>query len=347
MKHSDIYKRIYPKSNLSSSSPKESNTRQKADVLKSKLGKYAAVSTAFITIAPNLEAEVIYTNVDPDVVVNAPTATGTNFYTIDFDGDGNDDVAFSAINLGGSSVVGAYGFGNNRLMGSSTTFGQNTAGTLLNGDIFKTILPYALAQGASVGPSGNFPTAPGTYLGTYINMNSNNTNGNWITPNTNAYVGVQFDISGQTRYGWVRLIVNNSGQFTVLGYAYENTGAVIKTGKGGGVPTLSEWGLITLAIFLLSFGTLYIGRREEILAAQSSSGAQFKIGHFWQKPPFKWEVFWKTLLATAGLAAVAGGLSLFAYGTIAAADIIGTAIAGPLFAYLMHLLWIFERDNKN
>ena len=96
----------------------------------------------------------------------------------------------------------------------------------------------------------------------------------------------------------------------------------------------------------MSFGTLYIGRREEELIGGGSSGSNVNVGAYWQKPPFVWAIFKKTLLATGGLAAIAGVLSYLVYGTIAAVDIAGTAIAGPLFAYLMHLLWIFEGSKK-
>lgn len=183
--------------------------------------------------------------------------------------------------------------------------------------------------------------------------------GNWgNVPTGSKFLGVQFQIAGVTHYGWVELnvtSVTDPMSFSVTRFAYEDcpdtpiaAGETVNSQcSSNDIPTLSEWGLITLAILLLSFGTLYIGRREEELIGQGTRGSNVKLGAYWQKPPLVWAIFKKTLLATGGLAAVAGVLSYLVYGTIAAVDIAGTAIAGPLFAYLMHLLWIFEGGKKD
>ncbi len=237
-----------------------------------------------------------------------------------------------------------------------------------------------LASGFQIGPTiNNVPSTASTGTG-FVNRDNNSAGfqsvkivsgyGTEWSPAGTGFLGVKFDINGKTHYGWVELDVTpltvnppmlphgdnaSNYNFTVTRWAYESCpDTPIQAGEetnslcnDNDVPTLSEWGLITLAILLLSFGTLYIGRREEELIGQGTRGSNVNLGAYWQKPPLVWAIFKKTLLATGGLAVVAGVLSYLVYGTIAAVDIAGTAIAGPLFAYLMHLLWIFEGNKKD
>ncbi|MFK7907865.1 MAG: IPTL-CTERM sorting domain-containing protein [Chitinophagales bacterium] len=336
MRHSDIYKRIYPKAGEAAKTD-HPKLQEKVENLRGKLGKYAMASAALVAVSGTAEATVQFTPANTVIpLVTGGTISAYGTATIDIDGDGNSDVYF---NLGSTAPAGAAIF----FSAFPGTYSAPipamvgvTAGAGFN-------QPSVLTNAAPIGAGANWLSGTGNFT-----LNFNDTTGNWTPTTVSGFLGVRFKsaTTGDTHYGWVELSIE-SDKIRVLGFAYEDVpNRTINSGQRVGIPTLSEWGLITLAIFLLSFGTLYIGRREEILAAQSSSGGQFKMGHLWQKPPFEWAVFWKTLLATAGLAGVAGGLSLFAYGTIAAADLIGTTIAGPLFAYLMHLLWIFERDNK-
>lgn len=180
-----------------------------------------------------------------------------------------------------------------------------------------------------------------------------------------GFIGFTTQLTGDASVvnGWMQIRVNpNSNGMTIIDFAYEDSGAAIlagDTGVGGvqslancevpanDIPTLSEWGLITLALFLMTFGTLYIGRREEILAdigvEQSSKSSWQVIG---QRPPFEWRIFRKTAFGTAVLAAIAGVLTFAVYGNIAAVDVVGTAITGPLLAYLAHLLYLYSENEE-
>lgn len=365
MKHSDIYDKIYPSRKKSSNN--SSNAQEQADGLKSRLGKYAAISTALVAAgSPNIDAAVNHTFVSNTVI--APSTSGNaNSVGIDIDQDGNDDFLVSAFRLAnGEYGVGIYpNFAN--FNNTSVAFLGNTGMTsvyeaaLAGSFQHKRIFPYALANQASISTNPQFqnfsgtntfqtffglaPNTTNTFYRTFATFNGNDTRGNF-TPNRKGFVGVRIMKPGGPHFGWMHVIVDSEKRIRVLEFAYETTvNTPIKINQMANIPTLSEWGLITLAVLFMTFGTLYIGRREEILAAQASEGKQFKMGYAWQKSPFEWAVFWKSLLATAGLAAVAGALSWFAYGSIATVDMIGTAIAGPIFAYWMHLLWIFERDN--
>ncbi len=363
MKHSDIYNKIYPSRKKNSNNP--SNAQEKADGLKSRLGKYAAISTALVAVgSPNLDAAITHTTVSHTLV--APSASGSvNGTGIDIDQDGNNDFSISAFRTNnGDYGVGMYPAFTNSATAFLGSTGMTSVFEVALGASFpqKRIFPYLLANQAMVSAGPQFQSFPGTntfqtFLGappnttntfyrTFATFNGTNTRGNFLATPQEGFVGIRIQKPDGFHYGWVHIIVDSEKQVRVLEFAYETTpNTPIQINQRANIPTLSEWGLITLAVLLLTFGTLYIGRREEILATQTSEGKQFKMGYSWQKSPFEWAVFWKSLLATAGLAAVAGALSWFTYGSIATVDIVGTAIAGPIFAYLMHLLWIFERDN--
>lgn len=104
------------------------------------------------------------------------------------------------------------------------------------------------------------------------------------------------------------------------------------------VPTLSTWGLISMCLFLMSFGSIVLIRRAEYSFADQNTN--FSMSSIFQNPPIDWSILSKTVLATLALAAIAGAGTLAVYGTIAMVDVLGTMVAGPLFAYLAHLMLI-------
>jgi uncharacterized membrane protein YjfL (UPF0719 family) len=177
-----------------------------------------------------------------------------------------------------------------------------------------------------------------------------NNYGKWNGGPTVAYVGVRFDIGGSLHYGWIQLQVDDGCNFTILDYAYENVANTpILAGAGStsspAVPTMSEWGLVTFVLLLLSFGTIYVGRRKEEFAMAGESGT-FNIGAIFQKPPFDLAIFKKTLLGTGILGAALGALSFALSGGITLVDIVGFGVAGPVFAYLAHLVMLFEGKKE-
>lgn len=197
------------------------------------------------------------------------------------------------------------------------------------------------------------------------NTVSSNAYGNFLNT-TNPVCGfigftTQLSSDGSTVNGWMQIEVGaNAQSMRIVDFAYEDSGAAILAGDTGAgvqpatcvvppqqIPTLSEWGLITLAILLMTFGTLYIGRREEVLAhSLQMNASRQEYGFQWQHPPLNWNILQKTLFGTGLLAFIAAILTFATYGSIAAVDVLGTAIAGPLFAYLAHLVWLFEGDKS-
>ncbi len=100
------------------------------------------------------------------------------------------------------------------------------------------------------------------------------------------------------------------------------------------VPTLGQWGLILLSLLILTFGVVALRKREPVLAGYGSTVSNNKF-----TLPFDKTSFGKMLIAVMiGLAAVfAVAVSAFGY-EMTAADVPGSLVAGPMLAYLIHLL---------
>ena len=102
-------------------------------------------------------------------------------------------------------------------------------GTLVSG---QTAL--SLVGGETIGPAGIYQ--PGQALGTNFQITGIN------------FVGLRFqnEMTGQLNYGWARLNSTATSGFplSILGYAYENTGAAI---VAGAVPEPAGTGLLVLS----------------------------------------------------------------------------------------------------
>ena len=108
------------------------------------------------------------------------------------------------------------------------------------------------------------------------------------------------------------------------------------------VPTLGQWGLIILSLLLTTFGVVALRSRQTVLAGVGTSSFPTGIHQL----PFDKVFFGKMLIYTMiGLAAVfAVAIGFFGY-EMTTADVPGSLVAGPLLAYLLHLL--VERRNNN
>ncbi len=106
------------------------------------------------------------------------------------------------------------------------------------------------------------------------------------------------------------------------------------------VPTLSEWGLILLALLLMNLGSLFIAQEKLALATPRN----FKLPLVSLQLPFSAEYFNKAVVSTAIFAFVGFAGSIALTGTIAASDLIGVFVTAPVFAYLVHLVWMMKGE---
>mgnify|MGYP006188524309 CR=1 FL=1 len=201
---------------------------KKTNNLNVKIKRYAALATG-VTAAAGASAQVTYTDVNPDVVL---TPTGTAQYLLNLDGD-------AAIDMGlvvqSGSVTGIYSYGTMQIPYTVTynagaaVFGSAAPST--NGWMgSSSSAPSILSNGNAIDASGTFYQSQGivgavqnTYLGAPINgQYGPYSSGNFL--GTEGYIGVRFDISGSTHYGWVRVeMAADATSMTIKDYAYDAT----------------------------------------------------------------------------------------------------------------------------
>ena len=187
---------------------------------------YSGMAAAFLAMNADADAQVIYTDVDPDVLISmAP-------YSIDFDGDGVFDVNFEHVSF-------TFTFS------SQQVTVRNVIGT---GDMIALanssyVYPSALAAGAPIGPNDpnwNMVNA-GTLAGLFSTGSYGSTTGEWV--GQDAYIGCRFTSGdGEVHYAWVHLAVDpDLLNFTVKAYAYESIPELqIIAGNEGGPATVGD-----------------------------------------------------------------------------------------------------------
>jgi hypothetical protein len=91
--------------------------------------------------------------------------------------------------------------------------------------------PAELVTGDQIGSSQTFYAGRGILLSNHRSSCHSHSKGNWVIGEP-GYLGLMFQISGQTYYGWASLTVVGGGSATLTGYAYESTpGMPINAGQ--------------------------------------------------------------------------------------------------------------------
>jgi hypothetical protein len=92
--------------------------------------------------------------------------------------------------------------------------------------------PVSLAANSPIDGTRPYGNTDGDELFTVI-LSSSQVRGNFQPAAAPQFVGVKFDLAGNTRFGWIGLDVppNIFGGVRLLGYAYEDTGAPILAGQ--------------------------------------------------------------------------------------------------------------------
>ncbi len=186
------------------------------------------------------------------------------------------------------------------------------------------------------------------------------------TNSVEGYVGVAFEVNGNTHYGWIQLKIEQevdvqaagtggthtaSSCVTIMDYAYKTAAEeMILAGEGaldsGEIPTMGEWGLITLAFLLLSFGTVLVERREQLIEYGVNGNGTMSWRIKLQRMPFFKAEYKKALLFTTIFGALLGLLSIGLTGGITMVDLFGGMAVTPIFSYWLHLLLKEEQKSK-
>lgn len=210
-------------------------------ILQRRLNHYALAASAagvsLLALAQPSQAEVVYTKTHAVIGENG-------VYNLDLNHDGTIDFLIQEMDDGG--------FPSSNALLADPALGNGVLGFRNDAS--------ALQTGASIGPKQKF--VAGAYNGEAMVTITHSTTGGtshvrgkWVNA-TNAYLGLKFEIHGQTHYGWARLSVRRHYfhiTAVLTGYAYESTpNTAITAGQTGDsaavlqIPQASSLGALAL-----------------------------------------------------------------------------------------------------
>jgi hypothetical protein len=213
-----------------------------------------AAGVSLMALTQPADAEIIVTQAHGNIPIN-------KYVSIDFNHDGVPDFRF---------LLSTFAY--HTFRATLLVQPHGAGGMIASGN-------YAapLSAGASIGPAQAFTKGKRLNLarsaGFAYNSSrySRNLFGPWENVQ-NRYVGVEFLISGETHYGWIRLTVNFTARATatITGYAYETVaGQGIQAGQ---LAERADAGVQSAPESMPSLGTLALGsdglnlwRRDETL----------------------------------------------------------------------------------
>lgn len=209
-------------------SNKKPKTREKQ--LTNKLKSYSALTSAFLAAASGADAQILYHDVNPDVVLH------NSDYSVDMDQDGMTDFILKQISVTSS--------GNNyQAAGISAPSSRLTNRVITK--VISSSFFYAdrLNAASPIGPAvtGWQTMQQGISYVFPLGINfSNSFYGFW--GGQNGYLGVEFKTNGNTFYGWIECYVSVHADTLILkGFGYEampNT--LINAGDSGTFTALAQ-----------------------------------------------------------------------------------------------------------
>jgi hypothetical protein len=184
--------------------------------LDQRLATYSAAAGAtLLAFAPTADAQVQYTDIDPDEIVEGSTEAPAEF-EIDFDGDGTADITLVQDNPSATFTRSRVFPGTNAIAGFgpvTTNYYYFYASFLQDGDVISS----GVVMTNTNDDREDFMLAS-TFAG--------NTYGNWGgEENGDGYLGVEFEAGGgTTHYAWVRIdVAADASSMTVKDYAFQAT----------------------------------------------------------------------------------------------------------------------------
>ena len=173
---------------------------------------YSKMAAVILSSSSVGNAAIIYTDIVPDTTLS----TDGSVYNIDLN---NDNIQDFSVSLDIDSAYQSAGFQNvsgNNYVSSGGDVRVLSAGITISSSIYSSSY-----WGSDLG-TGAYKDNLG-----FLGINSSSTNGPWQGGQSNKFVGVRFDISGSTHFGWIRLSIPiGFGSVTVHDYAYESVAGV-------------------------------------------------------------------------------------------------------------------------
>lgn len=181
--------------------------------LNKKLKSYSALAGTLITAgATTADAQVMYTDVSPDVVIDSLTGP----YGLDLDNNAVIDfglqISHGTYIYGTVAVIYDYGLASQQVVGNLT----DTAAT---GDTRAHVINDPINASLLWDNAATYGLLSLVFQPPFTAYNS----GNFIGA-TDKYIGFKFKISGADHYGWARISINAaSTQMTLKDYGYDAT----------------------------------------------------------------------------------------------------------------------------
>lgn len=202
---------------------------------KTRLKQYSAVAGALVAQG-NVNAQVVATDLNPDVVVDSLHAP----YALDFNNDANPELTFFVQHISGSSSTQGVQFTyDGGIAGVQMSAGVSLIGAVGTGSSSSSFQISALNNGDPISAAGNFGTSSNGALGLDLIVDAGPLGqipiqqGNFLNQ-SHKFLGGKIVGGTNTFYGWVELSVNaNASQITIHGYGYQSTpDAQILAGEG-------------------------------------------------------------------------------------------------------------------
>jgi hypothetical protein len=192
---------------------------------KTRLKQYTAVAGALVAQS-NLNAQVVATDLNPDVVVDSLSGP----YSSDFNNDANPELNFFVQHLSGaSSTQGVQFTYEGAIAGVQLSTGVSVVGAAGTGSSSSSFQISALNNGDPISAAGNFGTSSNATLGLDALVDAGALGqfpiqqGNFLNQ-SNKFIGAKLTAGANTYYGWVELSVNaNASQITLHGFGYQST----------------------------------------------------------------------------------------------------------------------------
>lgn len=185
--------------------------------LQNKLKAYslAAGAVAAVGAASEADAQVVYTDVDPDITISVQE---TDSILLDLNNDDSFDFTIYKTTAGdGTEAIRVRPVDGNEVLGVTSYSAY--------------FLAYALDAGATINDGAG--AWNGTLNDGMMTLAWGSAYGYWAGV-TDKYLGLRFNVDGNTHYAWARLDVAAEGvSSTLKDYAYESTpGEAIIAGEG-------------------------------------------------------------------------------------------------------------------
>jgi hypothetical protein len=196
----------------------------KTSTLSKKLASYSALATAVLAINHEADAQIIYTDLNPPIVIPNPIQFRSDYDTsayLDLNNDGIADFKFTAS-------------GQFRTFSDTFTYSYSTNASInVNGlhkdsvnrvGVYTGLIPTSVPNSAW---ASNSVMLAKDELGKVTTFESSRTfpihtdTGNFYYV-TNKYLPLKFKNNGNTYYGWARLITIAANQLLIADYAYNS-----------------------------------------------------------------------------------------------------------------------------